>query len=76
MPTLGRDLAREDDMVKAEFAAGLMRVVAALSAAGDGAEEERRASAFRDIAMLVGAVVLARACGEPAASELLQACRA
>lgn len=75
MPALGSDLAREPDAVKAEFAAGLGRVVAALSAAGQGSTEERRDAALREIAMLVGAVVLARGCGEPLASQVLQACR-
>ena len=75
MPALGSELAREAEPVKAEFTAGLGRVIAALSAAGEGSVEERHASALREIAMLVGAVVLARACGEPMASEMLQACR-
>ena len=75
MPALGSKLAREAEPVKAAFTAGLSRVIAALSAAGDGSAEERHASALREIAMLVGAVVLARACGEPMASEMLQACR-
>jgi TetR/AcrR family transcriptional repressor of nem operon len=75
MPALGSDLAREADPVKAEFAVGLRRVVAALSAAGEGPPEKRHTDALREIAMLVGAVVLARAGGAPMASEVLQACR-
>ncbi len=75
MPALGSDLAREAEPVKAEFTVGLRRVIAALSAAGEGSTEERHAAALREIAMLVGAVVLARACGEPMAAEVLQACR-
>jgi TetR/AcrR family transcriptional repressor of nem operon len=75
MPALGSDLAREAEPVKAEFTVGLRRIIAALSAAGTGSTEERHAAALREIAMLVGAVVLARACGEAMASEVLQACR-
>ncbi len=75
MPAMGSDLAREGKAVKAEFTAGLRRVVAALEAAGDGTPEERHVVALRDISMLVGAVVLARACEAPTASEVLQACR-
>jgi TetR/AcrR family transcriptional repressor of nem operon len=75
MPALGSELAREADPVKAEFAVGLRRVLAALSAAGVGSAEERRNAALQEIAKLVGAVVLARACGEPMASEVLRACR-
>ena len=75
MPALGSDLAREAEPVKAEFSAGLRRVVSALSAAREGTPEERQAQALREVAMLVGAVVLARACGDAMASEVLQACR-
>jgi TetR/AcrR family transcriptional repressor of nem operon len=75
MPALGSDLAREAEPVKAEFTAGLRRVIAALSAAGEGSAVEREAGAMREIAMLVGAVVLARACDDPMASEVLRACR-
>jgi TetR/AcrR family transcriptional repressor of nem operon len=75
MPALGGDLAREAEPVRAEFTAGLRRVAAALSAAGGGSAEARSTAALREIAMLVGAVVLARACGESMATEVLAACR-
>jgi TetR/AcrR family transcriptional repressor of nem operon len=75
MPALGSELAREAEPVQAEFALGLERVMAAFTAAGHGSAGERRAAALREIAMLVGAVVLARASGEALASEVLQACR-
>jgi TetR/AcrR family transcriptional repressor of nem operon len=75
MPALGSDLARAAEPVKAAFTFGLRRVIAALSAAGEGSPDERQAAALREIAMLVGAVVLARACGEAMASEVLRACR-
>jgi TetR/AcrR family transcriptional repressor of nem operon len=75
MPALGSDLARESEPVRAEFTAGLRRVVAALSAAGEGTPEEQQAEALREVATRVGAVLLARACGGAMASEVLQACR-
>jgi TetR/AcrR family transcriptional repressor of nem operon len=75
MPAIGSDLARESQTVKDEFAAGLRRVATALSAACDGSTEERQADALREIAMLVGAVQLARACGGNMADEILNACR-
>jgi TetR/AcrR family transcriptional repressor of nem operon len=75
MPALGSDLARESESVRAAFSTGLRRVVAALSAAGEGTSEERRAQALREVATLVGAVLLARACGDAMAAEVLQACR-
>ena len=75
MPALGSELAREGEPVQAEFALGLERVIAAFTAAGEGSADERRPAALREIAMLVGAVVLARASGETLATEVLQACR-
>ncbi|MDP9108792.1 MAG: TetR/AcrR family transcriptional regulator, partial [Pseudomonadota bacterium] len=75
MPALGSDMARESEPVKAEFSAGLRRVVAALAAAGDGTAEQRRAAGLREVAMLVGAVLLARAGDNDLAKEILEACR-
>lgn len=75
MPALGSDLARESDAVKAEFAAGFRRVVASLAAAQEGTPGEREAAATREIARLVGAVLLARAAPQSIASEIMEACR-
>jgi TetR/AcrR family transcriptional repressor of nem operon len=75
MPALGGDLSREAEPVKAEFSAGLRRVLEALSAAGQGTPEVRHASAVREVAMLVGAVVLARASDGAMVEQILRACR-
>lgn len=75
MPALGGDLARESAAVKAEFASGLKRVVTALANARDGSSSEREAAATRELAMLVGAVVLARAADPATAECILEACR-
>lgn len=75
MPALGSDLAREPAAIRAEFSAGVERVVAALSAAIEGTAEERRGAALREVSMLVGAVLLARACDGAMASDILAACR-
>ena len=75
MPALGSDLAREAEPVKAEFSAGLRRVLGALSAAGQGSSDVRHTRAVREVAMLVGAVVLARASDGALAGEILRACR-
>jgi TetR/AcrR family transcriptional repressor of nem operon len=75
MPALGSDLARESQQIKAEFAAGLQRVIAALAKARDGLEPQRQEAATREVAMLVGAVLLARASDEKTAASLLAACR-
>lgn len=75
MPALGGEVARESAQIKAEFSAGLKRVLDALAQAQAGAEAERQGAAARELAMLVGAVVLARACDNPTAERLLKACR-
>ena len=75
MPALGSDMARESEPIRGEFAAGLNRVVTALSAAREGTAEERHVGAIRELSALVGAVLLARACGGALATEILEACR-
>ena len=75
MPALGSDMARESESVRQAFASGVSRVVTALAAAAEGSDAQRQAAALREVATLVGAVVLARACGGTFSAELLQACR-
>ncbi|WP_169836779.1 TetR/AcrR family transcriptional regulator [Thiomonas intermedia] len=75
MPALGSDLARESEQIKTEFSAGLRRVIDALARCKDGSEPQRRAAAAREVAMLVGAVVLARASKGEVSRLLLDACR-
>lgn len=75
MPALSGELARESAQIKAEFGAGLKRVLDALARSQAGTEVERQDAAARELAMLVGAVVLARACDSPTAERLLKACR-
>ncbi len=75
MPAIGGDVARESAPIKAEFSAGLQRVLEALAKAYEGSDSERQAAAARELAMLVGAVVLARACEGHTADRILAACR-
>ncbi len=75
MPALGGELARESAQIKAEFSAGLQRVLDALAQAQAGTEGQRREAAARELAMLVGAVVLARASDDALRASLLGACR-
>ncbi len=75
MPALGSDLARESEPVRAEFSIGIQRVISALAEAADGTPDDRAIAATRELAMLVGAVLLARG-GTPAMAEkILAACR-
>jgi TetR/AcrR family transcriptional regulator, transcriptional repressor for nem operon len=76
MPALGGELARESAQIKAEFSAGLKRVLDALAPCYAGTDPERQDAAARELAMLVGAVVLARASDGAMGSRLLDACRA
>lgn len=75
MPALGSEMARAAGPVRAGFAAGVRKTVAALGNAQVGNAQTREASAIRELAMLVGAVVLARASDEETANWLLDACR-
>jgi hypothetical protein len=50
-------------------------VVDDLAKAEDGTAEDRRAAAIRKIAMLAGAVMIARASVDKMAGEVLAACR-
>jgi TetR/AcrR family transcriptional repressor of nem operon len=75
MPALGSDMARAKDTVKSEFSAGVQRLMAALARTKEGSAEERAGAAAREMAMLVGAVLIARASDAPTARAVLQACR-
>jgi len=69
----GADVARGDDSARAAFGTGVEQVVTALAATMKG--PHRRARAQRRFAMLVGAVVLARASDPATAAAVLAAAR-
>ena len=75
MPALGSELSRQPEQVRQAFAAGLGRVITALAECQAGPPALRRAAAAREVAMLVGAVLLARASDPAMAAEVLAACR-
>jgi len=75
MPTLAADVARGSDALKAAFGAGVSRAAALLASAQQGTQAEKRAQAMRELAMLVGAVVIARASDPETARAVLAACR-
>lgn len=75
LPALAADSARDSGALRKEVSSGLERLVQAFVKAGVGPARRRREQALRQISMLVGAVVLARAVDGDAARELLQACR-
>ena len=75
MPTLAGDVARGPQPLKAAFGAGVMRIVDALAQGMHGPAEQRRAAAIREVAMLAGAILLARASDPGTAEMILEACR-
>lgn len=76
LPALAADAGRGQSPVKTAFSAGLNRVIAALAAAQQGEPEQQLTEATRKMAMLVGAVNLARATDEKTGQAVLEACRA
>lgn len=75
MPAMGGELGRESASVKAEFGAGLQRVIDALTPGMEGSGAVREVAATRDICMMVGAVLLARASDAEVAQRVLSAAR-
>jgi TetR/AcrR family transcriptional repressor of nem operon len=76
VPTLGSEIARAPEALKAEFGAGLNRSLTAFARSLPGSESEARAAATREFAMRVGAVLMARASDPQTARDILEACRA
>lgn len=81
MAALGGDAARQPDAVRATFADGIERLLAALNVEGTVLEtlgaDEARAKSLDVFARAVGAIVMSRACPDdsPLADEILAACR-
>jgi TetR/AcrR family transcriptional repressor of nem operon len=81
MAALGGDAARQPEAVRATFADGIERLLAALVQErdpSDGADAaEARADCLDIMAHAVGAIVLSRACPDdsPLADEILTVCR-
>ncbi|WP_423395915.1 TetR/AcrR family transcriptional regulator [Burkholderia sp. LMG 21824] len=81
MAALGGDAARQPEAVRATFADGIERLLAALVQErdpSDGADSaEVRANCLDIMAHVVGAIVLSRACPDdsPLADEILTVCR-
>lgn len=75
IPTMAGDVARASDDLKATYGAHVREVVALLAQGMDGTAEEREKCAFREIAMLAGAIMIARASDRDTARAVLRACR-
>ena len=75
IPTLGGEIARASEGLKAEFGASLKRSLTAFAKGLPGDEDAKRATATRELAMCVGAILIARASDPATAREVLEACR-
>jgi len=75
IPSLGTEIGRGNDELKAEFAAGLNRALTVMANGLPNEGTPDRDSAIRELAMRVGAIVMARASDTATASEVLEACR-
>ena len=58
---VGQEIGRAPDGLKAAFGAGVRRTVVALARAMKGSAHAKEAAAFRELSMLVGAIIIARA---------------
>ncbi len=74
IPALAADVGRSSPLVQERFSAGVRRMVAAIGHAMPGDDEARRSAAWRQLAMMAGAVMMARTADSPTAAEILTAC--
>ena len=72
--TLGSEIARAPDQLKAGFGVGVRRIVATIAKSLKGSARARRMAAIREFSMLVGAMVIARGSDPETACEVLSAC--
>jgi TetR/AcrR family transcriptional regulator, transcriptional repressor for nem operon len=81
LAALSGDAARQPELIKQAFAAGIETELATLAredgALSKGAKREARANRIDTLAHVVGALVLSRACPDdsPLADEILEVCR-
>ena len=73
---VGQEIGRAADGLKAAFGAGVRRTAAALARTMKGSAHAKEAAAFRELSMLVGAIVIARASDPKTARDVLAACKA
>lgn len=70
---LGQDVARGSEELKVVFGRRVDQLTDALAETMDGPAAERKDDAIRQLCMLVGAVVVARACDAQTAEQVLSA---
>lgn len=70
---LSGDIARTEEPVKRAFSRGLKRMIDGLSETFSGPEKRRRQQAIRELSVMVGAMMLARASDPETAKQILAA---
>jgi TetR/AcrR family transcriptional repressor of nem operon len=73
---LAGEVGRASETLKTAFGCGVNRLITQLAMGMPGSESKRRAKATRELAMLAGAVMIARASDPETARAVLSACRA
>ena len=74
MPALGGELSRAGAEIKEIFSTHLNRLIDALAQSMTGSKNEKKKLATRELAMMVGAVLLARASNAQTVQTILEAC--
>ncbi len=72
---LGSEVSRHQESTKTRFSQGVQRIVERISRVMRGSSAARQVAAYREFAMLVGAVVIARASDAETAQKVLDAAR-
>lgn len=73
--SIGADAGRNSEVFAEEFVSGAEQMIERLSDGGGGCDAAKRGEVIRCLAMLVGAVVMARAVGNgPLRKEIIDAC--
>jgi TetR/AcrR family transcriptional regulator, transcriptional repressor for nem operon len=70
----GTEVGRLEGDLQQAFEAGIEDMLAAIGTAKPGKAIEKRKAAIRELSMLVGAMVMARTCGEGMAQEIFRSC--
>ncbi len=75
LPALGADVARSGEALQAVYGEGFNSLVEQFSTLADGEAATIRDDVIREYAMMIGAVLLSRACEPKTAQRVLRACR-
>lgn len=75
VPTLAAEVARSSEKIKEKFSQSLRRTIDVLAQGMSGTDENAKTKAIQALALRVGAVLIARACNEKLAKDVLDACR-